>query len=325
MEKVICVTFFFGNDITLYANMKNSGNLVSHNSSYLKTVVCFFSSARFFSKDVKLVFFVNDIQALVSLENGYHKNIFEQLGVEIIEVTPRFVDQKKKWAGSMFVFDAIEYILNQKDSQPFTKTKKGYFFFDTDVIFLNNFERVFNIIEKYNWGGYVTYTEYSRGNNWLEDFHGINFETDNKNAIPYGGEFLYLDSHTIDIFFNVFKDIYSEKRNIYYTEEHYYSAIFNTPIFLDKRGVDVHTFFKRVWRINKSLDDQYAWALHFPGEKNYKLNYLFNELIKNNFIYDPKKAKKILGLNTFFNYYDFKKYGKYLNNVIQKNLRGKYK
>lgn len=303
MDKVICTSFFFGNSVSQYINMKNS-NINSHNEIYMKTVVCFFSSARFFSEEDKLCFFVNDLHQFESIGKGSYKKILDTLNVDVIEVNSYFVDRDKKWAGSMFVFDTIEYILNRNVK---SEAKKGYFFFDTDVIFLNHFERVFKILEKYNWGGYARYTDLCRGNNWLEDFHGIDFGKDNYDAIPYGGEFLYLDSNTIEDFFKIFEDIYLKKNDLYYTEEHYYSAIFNTSTFLDNRGINVHTFFKRAWRVNKSLDDQYIWALHFPGEKNYKLNYLFTELKKDDFKFNPVKAKKILGVKTFLNYYDIKK------------------
>ncbi|MEK5361889.1 hypothetical protein ACPOM7_02295 [Peribacillus castrilensis] len=317
MERVICSSFFFGDSVTHYANMRKK-NLESHNEVYIKTVICLFSSARYFSEEVKLIFYVNDIQRLNQIREGYYKNVLKNLQVEVVEVSSHFVDATKRWSGSMFIFDIIKYIVKTDDHIG----KKGYYFLDTDVIFLNDFNKVIDIIDKYEWAGYAQFSEFGRFNCWLENFHGINIERDNKVAVPYGGEFLYLNSRTIPAFFETFESLYKDKSTFYFTEEHYYTAILNSEEFLSKKNINVNPFFKRAYRVNRCLDDQFLWGLHFPGEKDYKLKYLFKSLKKKNFVYSPKLAKKILGVSTFFNVYDFISIGKIAKAIYRKIISG---
>lgn len=314
MEKVICSSFYFGDSVTLYANMRKT-NINSHNEVYIKTTVCLYSSIRYFSEDIQLIFFVNNIQKLEQIREGYYMEILNKLNIEVVEVSPGFVDPAKPWAGSMFIFDIIKRIVNTEEH--LEQGNKGYFFLDTDVVFLNNFNRLMNIVEKYEWAGYAQYCEFARFNTWLEDFLGVNVEKENQFALPYGGEFLYLNSKTITPFFNKFLFEYKKNKDLYVTEEHYYTAIFNSEEFMSKKGFEVNPFFKRIIRANRSLDDQYLWAIHFPGEKDYKLKYLFNSLAKSNFEYSPRRAKQILGVSTFFNTYDVKSIGKIIRGLLR--------
>ncbi|MBY0196840.1 hypothetical protein [Priestia megaterium] len=319
MNKVICSSFFFGESVTQYANMKKK-NINSHNEVYIKTVVCLFSSIRFFDKKSKLIFFVNDTRKLQSIKEGYYIGILEKLEVEVIEVPSQYVDTSKRWAGSMFIFDIIDFIV--KTNENLEHDNQGYYFLDTDVIFLNDFETAINIIEKYDWAGYAQFSEFGRSNCWLENFHGIDFKTtsspNNEISLPYGGEFLYLRSTTMIPFYNKFKTIFEEQCNFYFTEEHYYTSILNSKEFIEKKGLNINSFFKRAIRANRCLDDQYLWAGHFPGEKDYKLKYLFKYLEKNNFVYSPVKAKNILGVSTFVNEYDVKSVGKIIKGLARR-------
>lgn len=311
---MMCSSFYFGDSVTLYANMRKK-NITDHNEVYIKTAICLYSSLRSFSEQIKLVFFVNDIQKLNHLKEGYYIKIFNRLQVEVVEVPVEFVDPGKPWAGSMYIFDILKYLINTEEQ--LEQRNKGYFFLDTDVVFFNNFNRVIQIVEKYDWAGYAQYCEFGRFNCWIENFLGINMEQENKVALPYGGEFLYLNSNTVKPFFEKFLSLYKDKGNFYVTEEHYYTTILNSEEFLRKKGMEINPFFKRAIRANRSLDDQYLWGVHFPGEKDYKLKYLFSSLSKNNFAFSSKKAKQILGLATFFNIYDFKSLGKIVRKIVR--------
>lgn len=310
----MCSSFYFGDSVTLYANMRKK-NIDAHNEVYIKTAVCLYNSIRYFLEDIKLIFFVNDIQKLEQIREGYYMDILKKLHVEVIVVSPEFVDSTKPWAGSMFIFDIIKQIVNTEEH--LEQGNKGYFFLDTDVVFLNNFNRLMKIVEKYEWAGYAQFCEFARFNTWLEDFLGVNVEKENPVALPYGGEFLYLNSKTITPFFDQFLFEYKKNKDIYITEEHYYTAIFNSEEFMGKKGIEVNPFFKRIIRANRSLDDQYLWGIHFPGEKDYKLKYLFNSLSKSHFVFSPKKAKQILGVATFFNTYDVKSIGKIIRGLFK--------
>ncbi|WP_019241428.1 MULTISPECIES: hypothetical protein [Bacillus] len=236
-------------------------NINIHNEVYLKTVVCLFSSIRYFSHNMQLIFFVNDIQKLQQLQYGYYIQILNKLHVEIIEVSSEFVDTTKPWAG------------------------------------------------------YAQFCEFGRHNTWLEDFLGLNIEKENEFALPYGGEFFYLNTNTMIPFFERFFLEYNKNENFYHTEEHYFTTIFNSEEFLVKKSMEVNPFFKRVIRANKSLDDQYLWGIYFPGEKDYKLKYLFNSLSRNNFVFSQRKAKQILRIATFFRIFP----------VIGKVMKGIYR
>lgn len=321
MDKVICSSFFFGDTVTLYENMRKK-DIHSHNEVYMKTVICLYSSIRYFSEETKLIFFVNDIQKLHQIRAGYFMKILNKLKVEIIEVSSQFVDPSKPWPGSMYIFDILNYLIKTEDH--LEQGNKGYFFLDTDVVFLNDFNKVMKIIEKYEWAGYVQFSEFGRHDCWIENFLGINFEKGNEFALPYGGEFLYLNSNTVIPFFNKFLNEYKKNKNFYLTEEHYYTAILNSEEFLGMKGIEVNPFFKRAIRANRCFDDQYLWGVHFPGEKDYKLKYLFDSLSKNNFEFFPKKAKQILGVATMLNTYDIKSIGKIGGGIYRRIKMIKY-
>lgn len=317
LNTTICTSFFFGNSIKQYANMGEK-NIDDHNEAYIKTAICLFSSIRYFSNSCKILFFINDLEKFNSIKDGYYARLLKEIKVDLICIKPNFVDESTKWAGSMFIFDVIDFLRKRKYKD------KGYLFLDTDVVFLNDFDKVFNILEKYQWGGFAQFCEFRRLNCWIEDFHKVDLEKYNKNILPFGGEFLYLDANSIEHFFNEFIIQYKNEKgkaeNIerLYTEEHYYSIIFNNSLFFNRNGLLVNPFFKRATIVNRCLDDQYLWGLHFPGEKSYKLKYLYNELKSNNFKFDPSTAKKILGVSSYFNYYDLKGIDKILKGIVKK-------
>lgn len=238
-----------------------------------------------------------------------------KLNVEIFEIESIYVDETKKWAGSMFIFDVLNNITN--DEKNFFNINK-WLFFDSDVLLLENTELVMQLFDKYEIGSYGLWSEFFSFNVWTESFHGVDLKKINKQVVPFGGEFLMLDNSIVQEFFNEFKTIYCKHKNYLLTEEHYYSLIITKMSQNNYSNIFVNPFLKRMFQANRNVYDRYLWCAHFPGQKDYKLKKIFKLLENNNFYYDVEKVKKIMGLGYIVNIYDIYNLKKIISKIANK-------
>ncbi|MBA3078706.1 MULTISPECIES: hypothetical protein [Lactiplantibacillus] len=299
MNYSFCTTFFFGKNKNGYKNM-SSNSLEQHDEIYLKTFVTLFVSLKRYSFEKKL--FVNDLDRLKRVREGkYYSILVEELEVRVYEVSSKFVDESKEWAGSMFIFDVLSFIYLNK--QQFSVDK--WFFVDSDVVFFDYMEDTLKLLNQYDLASYTQWQEFRMLNLWTEDFHGADFSKIDSSITPLGGEFLMLDTAMIEIFLSKFKSFYCQFQDVMHTEENYYSLIVDSLVKEGYKNYVVNPFFKRSLALNRAFTDKYCWGVHFPGQKNYKLKYLYSAVKKNNYNMDISKSKKIMGLNTHWNIYDF--------------------
>lgn len=276
------VTYFFVEPEdwkSKYGNIKVSQK--SKNEIYYRCILNFFESSITNNPHKKHMLICNNLDD-ISTNNNNIKSYLENKGVILIQQESIFVKRQEKWAGAMYLFDAIKYFVDNKLN--FSKV----IFFDNDIIINSNLDSTFNLLNEYQWLAYDASTEYKNSWNGV-DPKDIYFT-------PLGGEFLALTTETVNAFLESFLEIYEDKNLNFKTEEHYMSYIlFHLERNRNYKGKYVNEVCRRIWtalRHNTVLTNDYKLQImHLPAEKQYGLLWLSNEIIKG------KELSKINYLN----------------------------
>jgi len=264
MNKIITYFYFEDtNKVGGYSNVRFK-NYFKHNETYMRCILNFFVSSKKFNSNSDFYFITNrPIESINYIKNFDFKEFFKKNNIKFIYKESKFVNPKQeKWAGSMYLFDAIEYFYKNNE-----KTCK-YFFFDNDVLIHGNLDNLG--FDDYHYAYYNISEEYIKNGVWLTDFNGINKQyLKYKNFKPVGGEFLYLRGDFLDSFFEKFLSIFP--KDGFLTEEHYLSYLFSYLID-GAKGIEVNDSLKRIWLTfkhnNLEKKDINLQILHLPSEKN---------------------------------------------------------
>lgn len=314
------VTYFYlekNNNMSSYG--VKTKNYKKKNEYYFRCIVNFFASSILKNPKSKHYFICNEIDDIEFIPNFSFKGFLEENKVEIVKVDSKYVKPISKWAGSVYLFDAIEYFKNK------TKAQDNYIFFDNDIIFNKSIENCDILNDDFDVVLYDITHEYKKNNEWICDFNGISKKYI-ENLIPLGGEFIALKGEFLSEFIEYF--IYIQFREGLYTEEHFISYI-NKFYLSDKKVIlldESNNLIARVWTTLKysNLNESHmnVKILHFPAEKEYGLKWISNYIIINNKI-DKNIIFKYLGMpkrNIFIMIkIIFEKIkNKYINNIIFK-------
>lgn len=264
----------------------NETNYRKKNEYYFRCIVNFYYSSLVYNKDSKHYFITNTIDNLNFIDKFDFYKFCKENSIEIIEKKSNHVKRNKKWAGSMYFFDAIEYFLN---SGTYTKND-NYIFFDNDVLLNGNLGDMFNKIGNFNYLLYDINHEIKRENN----FHDIKIEDLPSNIKAFGGEFIALKGAKLQEFIALFYDT-QKKYNFLKTEEHYLSYM-----FINKKEIELaNDYMKRIWTTfkynNREQDDYKLYIMHIPSEKEFGLFY-YNKILMRKKKYERDKALKYVSI-----------------------------
>ena len=275
----------------------NEKRFNKRNEYYFRCIVNFYYSCieNFKNDDYKLYFVCNDTENIEFIPNFSFKEFLLKNNITIINKKSKYVPKEQIWAGSMYLFDAIEAVLQvYKDNINF---EDNFIFFDNDVLFNSPLNEIKILYDKWDIMVYDISHEYIKGNKWVVNFNNIdNKYLDDNDFKPYGGEFLAIKGSYIKNFFDEFLKVYPQDGLI--TEEHYISYLVSYRLSNCKIKL-INNYLKRIWstyRYSNLEDGDYNLnILHLPSEKEYGLYFLNKYLIKSR-KYDKNKVLRYIGL-----------------------------
>lgn len=275
----------------------STSNLTKKNEYYFRCIVNFFYSSLKYNKNSKHYFICNETDNLEFIKNFNFKQFLNDNNIELVKLNSKYVKQNVKWAGSMFLFDAIEYFKDKEN------TSDNYIFCDNDMLINYDLDRVKELTKEFDYIAYDVMHECKKDENtgeWLGNFNGMNPKyMDDSKFIHLGGEFFVLKGKYINKFIEKF--IENKDQPDLCTEEHYLSYL-NAYCLQGANAIllnDDNNLIRRIWTTfkynNKRKTDTDIKILHLPSEKEYGLNWLSHYLIKNN-TYNKDVALKYNGI-----------------------------
>lgn len=274
-----------------------TSNLKKKNEYYFRCIVNFFYSSLKYNENSKHYFICNEEDNLEFIKDFNFKGFLNENNIELIKINSKYVKKNTRWAGSMFLFDAIEYFKNN------VNLSDNYIFCDNDILINYNLEDDDIFLTEFDYIAYDVTHECKKDKNtgkWISDFNGMNqIYMEDEKFIHLGGEFFVLKGAYIEKFIEKFCEI--KNQSGLFTEEHflsylnaYHSDNVNT-ILLD----NTNNIIKRTWTSlkysNVKKSDIYIKIIHLPSEKEYGLKWLSKNLIKNG-IYNKEIALKYNGI-----------------------------
>ncbi|MEW9699316.1 hypothetical protein [Paenibacillus sp. SI8] len=274
-----------------YGNMKEI-NYQKKNEYYFRCIVNFFKSSIYFNPSAKHYFICNKNEHLNFIRGFDFLKFCNDNNIEIIKQNTHYTKPTKKWAGSMYFFDALSHFENADSSNRFDNDL--FLFFDNDVIINASLEEYFETHKDSDWFAYDISEEMKK----KSSFHGVNLMKMDKKFTTIGGEAVGFRGRFIKPFLAEFNNIYGKVEE-FYTEEHYLSQILSVNFNNTYKGSYINDTCKRVWtnmfgKGNIQENDKNFKILHFPSEKEYGL-YWANKYF-NNREYDPKATLRFVGI-----------------------------
>lgn len=268
----------------------NEKNYYKKNEYYLRCIINFFNSSIRYNENCVNWFITNDITNLNRICDIDLIKFCEKYNIKIVEKKSKNVIKSDKWAGSMYFFDAIE-AFEEKN----LKSDK-YIFFDNDVFFNQNIDKVLN--QKFDYLVYDITHEYFDGEKW-GDFNGIKIEEQKEGFIPYGGEIFGIKGDRIKEFIEIYGEIKRREKNLK-TEEHYISIILREIKREDNiKIIYANDYIKRCWTTYKykniNKEDRYKAILHIPSEKEYGI-YWYSKKVKQPQQFESEEILSICGI-----------------------------
>lgn len=265
----------------------NEQNYKKKNEYYYRCILDFYYSSIYFNRDCKHYFVTNDTDNFDFIDGFDFKEFCSEKNIEIIERKSRYVVPRKKWAGSLYFFDAVEAF----EHDGHINCDDSYFFFDNDILFNKSLSECINKIGEFQYLVYNINHEFVRNIEKPWDFNGIDVNEFPKEFDFFGGEFFGIKGDEIKKFIGKFNEVRLNCN--FYTEEHYISYIISEQLKNTAKIKEINTYLKRCWTTVKysnvkNQDSNYA-ILHLPSEKQYGLYWYSDVLIKNK-VYDPKMA-----------------------------------
>lgn len=241
----------------------------------------------FFNRDCKHYFVTNNINDFGFITGFDFREFCRQKNITIIEKKSKYVVPRKKWAGSLYFFDAIEAFEDDGNDN----CDDHYFFFDNDILFNKSLSECINKIGEFQYLAYNINHECVRDIEKPHDFNGIDINEFPKEFNFYGGEFFGIKGSEIKEFINKFNEV--RLNHSFYTEEHYISYLLSDGIKDKTQIKEINKYLKRCWTTikfsNVTNEDSNYTMLHLPSEKQYGLYWYSKILVKNN-IYNPEIA-----------------------------------
>jgi len=264
------------------------------NEYYFRCIVIFFLSSKKYNSESKHYFVCNEDDQIEFIPNFNFLKFCNDNNIKIIKKLSKYVTKQKKWAGSMYLFDSIDYFNENSLS-----ANDNYIFFDNDVLIHDSFKNIPEFEQNNELIGYDISNDYMKNGQWCVDFNGISkqYMVDHE-FTPYGGEFLLIKGDFLEHFIKTFKNIYPIDE--FLTEEHYISYMIS-KLFRNKYKVGkINNHLRRIWTTfkynNVYESDRNLKILHLPSEKQFGLYWLNKTSINNCNIYNKELALAYTGI-----------------------------
>lgn len=273
------------------------GNNLNKNEYYFRCILNFFYSSLYYNKGAKHYLICNETDNIEFIDNIEFKKFILDNDIELINIESKYVKKNRKWAGSMYLFDAIEYFSDKSIDND------NYMFFDNDILIHHNLDDCNILSKNFDCILYDITHEYKKDDKWLINYNDIDsIYTKDTEFIPIGGEFLAIKGKYINKFINKFKSI-KDKRGLL-TEEHFLSFMSAYKLFdCEKILIKDTDLIRRIWTTfkynNVQTSDIQLKILHLPSEKMYGLKWLSDYIIKkikNNSEYNKNIALVYTGI-----------------------------
>ena len=289
------------NHIITYFHLENGDECNSYgisstnkkkNEYYFRCILNFFYSSLLYNKDAKHYLICNETDKIEFIENFEFKKFMLDNKINLINIKSKYVKKNRKWAGSMYLFDAIEYFSDKSIDDD------NYIFLDNDILIHSDLSKCSQLSDDFDCILYDITHEYKKNGKWIVDYNSIDSKyTKDIKFIPIGGEFLTIKGKFLSSFINRFKNI--KDKDGLLTEEHFLSFMSAYKLSNCKKILLRDSkLIKRIWTTfkynNRQDSDVDLKILHLPSEKMYGLKWLSDYIIKS--IKNNEEYKKDIAL-----------------------------